>query len=271
VATFDADSNQTSIYVDGVKSSTDGFVNNSNLFGGDIFIGSAGGTAPYFSGYIDDLRFYRIALSDDNIESLYNSAVYQRYFYVENVSRDGQGNIVLSGGIPDPSTQKITASIEWLGGRNATFSTYLTRISDKIFEQAEWTNLVSSDVVSMSSTSSYSAKNNINLGSQLTLASTTQSGDITSVIYETQVAGGAKINNLVWQGSKNNGQVNIEISYSNNIGSGWLTTSLYNVAPDMSEPINIGDYHYLRYKILMPAITSGISPQVDLISINWSR
>jgi len=70
-----------------------------------------------------------------------NSVNYTLYFSVENVNRDVSDNIVTSGGTNDPSTQKITATVEWLtGGNTARFqvSDYLTRWKNKIFVQNDW-------------------------------------------------------------------------------------------------------------------------------------
>lgn len=69
----------------------------------------------YFNGSIDDVRIYDRALSADEIFQLYNGRVYERSFAVENVNRDVDGDI--DGIDPpindDPSTQKITAAVQW--------------------------------------------------------------------------------------------------------------------------------------------------------------
>jgi len=63
---------------------------------------------------------------------------FTRYFSVENVNRDGSGNIVETGGNEDPSTQKITATIDWEGGRSLDKTQYLTRSRNLIFRQTDW-------------------------------------------------------------------------------------------------------------------------------------
>jgi prepilin-type N-terminal cleavage/methylation domain-containing protein len=54
-----------------------------------------------------------------------------RSFTIENVSRDGGGSIVDSGGTNDPNTKKVTATVEWFY-KNATstrtLSTYITNL-----------------------------------------------------------------------------------------------------------------------------------------------
>lgn len=62
-------------------------------------------------------------------------------FSVENVSRDASDNIVTSGGTNDPSTQKITATVEWpAGGGTPKFQVfdYLTRWKNRVFNQNDW-------------------------------------------------------------------------------------------------------------------------------------
>ncbi|KKU77394.1 MAG: hypothetical protein UY12_C0026G0013 [Parcubacteria group bacterium GW2011_GWA2_47_8b] len=64
-----------------------------------------------------------------------------RYFILDNVSRDSDGNIVTSGGTDDPSTQKITVFVFWSEGgdaSNSTFVKYLTRGRNLVFRQTDW-------------------------------------------------------------------------------------------------------------------------------------
>ncbi len=65
---------------------------------------------------------------------------FNRWFYVENVYRDSNGNIVKSGGTEDPSTQKATINVSFNRGgvETVTLSTYLTRWKNKISKQGHW-------------------------------------------------------------------------------------------------------------------------------------
>jgi type II secretory pathway pseudopilin PulG len=76
---------------------------------------------------------------------------FTRYFSIENVSRDscGIGSITAnattscisvgdSGIADDPSTQKITARVDWEGGRYLSKIQYLTRSQNKVFIQTDW-------------------------------------------------------------------------------------------------------------------------------------
>ncbi|MST04208.1 MAG: hypothetical protein EXS49_01395 [Candidatus Pacebacteria bacterium] len=73
-----------------------------------------------------------------------NGLNYIRYFYVENVSRDANGNIESSYDInnDDPSTQKLTIIVSWSGTPNAgqtIISKYIIRKSSVVFIQTDWT------------------------------------------------------------------------------------------------------------------------------------
>ena len=92
-------------------------------------------------------NFYRftasgtmLAVTTSSESSTIENITYTRYFITENVYRVG-GDIVESGGAEDPSTQKITAVVEWPSGgqiRKITVSEYLTRWRNKILPQTDW-------------------------------------------------------------------------------------------------------------------------------------
>jgi type II secretory pathway pseudopilin PulG len=107
----------------------------------------------YYNGLIDDIRIYNRALSASEISQLYNSQVYSRYFYVDNVNRTacGTGNIttnsanVCTGSAndvqEDPSTQKITVGTYWnIKGVTNNFENfeYVTRWINSYAQQKSW-------------------------------------------------------------------------------------------------------------------------------------
>ncbi len=100
------------------------------------------GVARGWAGLIDDVRIYNRGLPADEIQRLWNSVVFTRYFNVTNVNRDTNGNIVSSGGNEDPSTQKITVTVQWPGtGTNVgqiQLVDYLTRWQNQVFQQTDW-------------------------------------------------------------------------------------------------------------------------------------
>ncbi|MFH0712465.1 MAG: LamG-like jellyroll fold domain-containing protein [Candidatus Jorgensenbacteria bacterium] len=102
--------------------------------------GGIGGTQESNS-YIDDIRWYNRALSADDVQRLWNSTVFTRYFTIENVMRDSNGDIAASGN-DDPSTQKITSYVKWPGAGTAVGQVaivdYVTRWANRVFNQSDW-------------------------------------------------------------------------------------------------------------------------------------
>jgi hypothetical protein len=99
-----------------------------------------GDTGSYFNGWLDEPRIYNRALSAAEIAQLYNSQVFNRYFYLTNVCRDGNDNIVTCG-TEDPSTQQITVNTDWWQtGATSTVSLnrYITRGRHLILRQTDW-------------------------------------------------------------------------------------------------------------------------------------
>jgi type II secretory pathway pseudopilin PulG len=66
-----------------------------------------------------------------------STTTYKRFFYVDDVYRDAAGNIA-SAPYYDPSTKKITVGYSWPGTATTTISAYLTRSSNMVFVQADW-------------------------------------------------------------------------------------------------------------------------------------
>ncbi len=98
----------------------------------------ASNITEYFPGSIDDVRVYNRALSASEVKSIYNADIYTRYFYLEDTNRDAGGSIVSGAGTNDPSTKKVNVVFGWDSGPTSTFSTYLTRFQNKIFDQTDW-------------------------------------------------------------------------------------------------------------------------------------
>ena len=153
------------VHLTGVLSGTTGttYINGGSVATGTLAKATSGtdilnigyrpGSGYYFDGLIDDVRIYSRALSATEITQLYNSSVYSRYFYVDNVNRKacGTGDISTDattscGGSAndigeDPSTQKITVGTSWsLKGINEVLQNYIyvTRWTNSITEQSDW-------------------------------------------------------------------------------------------------------------------------------------
>jgi Tfp pilus assembly protein PilV len=70
-----------------------------------------------------------------------SNITYAQFFSIENVNRDGAGNIVTSGGAEDPSTQKIISRVRWPSAGQTpevTLTVYLTRWRNLISRQTDW-------------------------------------------------------------------------------------------------------------------------------------
>lgn len=142
--TYDGSSVRT--YVNGALQGTaagSGYVKNTANTNTCLFIGAepsgctAQGAEFYFPGRLDDVRVYSRALSSSEITRIVGAQIYNRYFTVENVNRDGSGNITTGAGSDDPSTQKITVTYGWPDKTSAIYA-YVTRSKSQIFLQTDW-------------------------------------------------------------------------------------------------------------------------------------
>ncbi len=136
------------LYVDGTLNNSQTHTGAIAVSGANLYIGSTGGGSEFYKGDMDDVRIYNRALSADEVRQLWNSNIFTRYFYVENVCRTNNASSSISGVAPcgsgsadDPSSQKITAVTQWVTGQGAGFtslSDYLTRWKNTIFRQTDW-------------------------------------------------------------------------------------------------------------------------------------
>jgi len=231
-------------------------------------------------------------------EGIVNNVSYKRYFKVFSVYRDSNGNISGSGTI-DPNTLKVISFIEYGLNYNSSSSLtfYLTRsANNRIIQQTDWSGGAGYAGPVPHPDNKFDSQTNINYSTegQITMATTTIDAELTSSIIDTGIVGGAGFNSLLWQGSKNNGSVKIMIASSNSSNGPWTyygcitvpsscldsnnwTTSSSSVAsldPNVSLPLPFsGDMspqneRYIRYKVFLS--TSGTSPQINDIIINWS-
>jgi type II secretory pathway pseudopilin PulG len=91
-------------------------------------------------------------ISSGSTSTIVEGKNYTRYFSIENVNRNlcGASDITTnatttclsgpgsSGVADDPSTQKITATVNWEGGRSIVKTQYLARSQNKVFVQSDW-------------------------------------------------------------------------------------------------------------------------------------
>lgn len=162
------------IFINGVRDANSITVSPPQNFGGSTYALYIGRRSVYFPGLIDEVRIYNRVLSDTEILQLYNSPVFSRYFYVDNVNRTqcGAGGITsdppgaclgTTGIVEDPSTQKITVGTMWSSKgvfENPENSIFATRWVNNIVSQGNWsgTSGVTTPVTDFSS-DYYSASN----------------------------------------------------------------------------------------------------------------
>ncbi|BCX16260.1 MAG: hypothetical protein KatS3mg098_489 [Candidatus Parcubacteria bacterium] len=246
-----------------------------------------GGGSPYMSfGIVDEARIYNRVLSSDEIKQLYQSSIYYRYFYVDNVSRDTNGVIesTYNSNNDDPSTQKITSAVVWTNGRKNEISFYLTRSKrNLVFWQKDWSGGSGQEGPITEVNNKYSSASNISAGSSLQITNKSSDGILYSSTFDTQVNGGAAFNSLMWRGTKPAGtNVKFQIASSNSSTGPWNylgpdgSGSTYYTPNNSNIPVQINlKYHnnhrYFRYKIILsPDSGYTLSPTVDGIVVNWS-
>lgn len=116
------------------------------------------------------------------------------------------------------------------------------------------------------------------------------SGTIESAVFDTQLADGAKLNNIVWRGSKpGNSCVKFQIAVANSETGPWTYfganspvaatstggyygESCVGAGTPIEVNYNLGSFRYLRYKAFLLTNTgSTASPEVTDVILNWSK
>lgn len=80
-------------------------------------------------------------IATSGIESiLVSTTTFTRYFYLDDVYRDGSGYVTstASGNTYDPSTKQATVIYNWTRGVTTTLIEYLTRNATVIYDQTDW-------------------------------------------------------------------------------------------------------------------------------------
>lgn len=90
---------------------------------------------------------------------------YNRYFIIENVSRDSNGAIesAYNSNNDDPHTQKVTVYVSKAGGAQFTFSEYFSRYLNESTAQTSWLSQSCATVGATSSVSVYCSNTNIDV------------------------------------------------------------------------------------------------------------
>jgi len=235
--------------------------------------------------------------------STINNVPYKRYFQVSNVNRNSSGNIDPAGTIDDPSTQKISVFLNY--GTNyvssSTLIFYLTRsYNNQVFHQTDWSGGSGQTGPISNPGNKFDTSSNINYSSttgQITLATTTSAGELTSSILDTGVSGGAGFNSLLWQEPLGtNGTVKFQMAFSSSTSGPWTYYGCTNSDPVSCISCNYWtqspswdilpffddnkslifpttstaspqNNRYLRYKVYLATSTP---PTINDIIINWA-
>ncbi len=134
---------------------------NDNFAGTHFMRFGNGWTGEYTNGLMDDIRFYNRALSATEVKTINNAAIYTRYFYLDAVGRDVSDALLSSGGTNDPSTKKLSVVYGWLNGPTSTFSMYLTRFRNNVFDQTDWSGGSGQEGPATTTNSSFSTSTKI--------------------------------------------------------------------------------------------------------------
>jgi len=235
---------------------------------------------------------YQINLSGNKWEispgqetSEVNDVSYKRYFQVYNVNRDGNGNIVEIG-TDDPNTQKVIIFLDYGSNyaHSSTITFYLIRsFNNQTFHQTDWSEGDGQVGPIPNPGSLFDSASNIDFSTegQITIATTTSDGILTSSILDTGIVNGAGFNSLLWQGAFNTGgSVKFQIAFSNSVSGPWTyygptssedwyqpnpNVSIFFPSTGLASPQN---NRYIRYKVQLS--TTSASPRIDDIIINWS-
>ena len=111
----------------------------------------------------------------------------------------------------------------------------------------------------------------------------TNSGNLTSSIFDTGASSGVAINTIMWQGNQPSGtSVKFQIASSNSSSGPWSyfgpdgSDTTYYTPTDANMPVQINsvfhnNHRYFRYKIFLYSNASQTAgPRVDDVIINYS-
>lgn len=212
---------------------------------------------------------------------------YSRSFYVDNVSRDGSGNIesVYNAANDDPSTQKITVETSFpLSGATKTITSayYVTRTQNFVVTQTDWSGgsgqagpitKVNNRFASSANVDFSTTPGSISPSISTCVAASEQCYVISS-IYDTGYAGGVGFNSMMWQGTQPSGaRVQFKLAVSNSSGGPWnYSAAIAPSGTNIQTAIDRSLYNnarYFQYKIIFDTVSA--TPVVTDVIISLSR
>lgn len=281
-----------------------------------LFIGSRHAGDATFNGMLDEIRVYNRALSATEIAALHGSSGrlhprnrggfwsieegpetmispifgnFARWFILETVQRDSAGNIVTSGGTPDPSTVKVRYRVSSPRGRVITVSEYIARSESRVTMQDDWSGGPGAIGVHSVAVNSFVASTNIDATSTpgvIRMSAPSPEAWLESAVLDTRQIGGVAYNFVMWRGSFSpsmpaDAQVGFQIASSNHPEGPWVfmgtdctTGTRYGNILEGTQRRIVARCHtghrYFRYRILLTSLVGGTTPVVDDIIIGWS-
>ncbi len=229
--------------------------------------GTKGTSNHYFLNYING----RWQIQAGENHRIMDNIDYTFYFIVENVNRDALGNIVSSGGTEDPSTKKITATVNWDPNNSISMVEYLMRTTSSYFSDYNWNiNRISSGIFT-NSQGYYAATSGAILISNgtISLNPSIGSGSLTSPIFDTTFSKGVAFNGISWKGNLPAGsRVRFQLASSNTtttwnfIGPDGTAATYYETAgPNQVVTVNLlnhNNHRYFRYKVYLDPTADGL-------------
>ena len=257
----------------------------------NLHIGTRYTNSSYFNGLIDEVRVYNRALSLEEINNRYQAG-YTRYIVFNKTSRTS-GNIdtTYNSDNYDSSTLKTLSVVKYgeglvsqqSGGILSTANYFTRSNNSKVFHQTDWSGGSGVTGPVSNPSNKYDTSTNIKISTigQITMATTTPDGTLTSSIFDTGVSGGAGFNSLLWQGSLGSqGTVKFQVAFSDDEDGPWIyygltsTSDWYQPNPDVSVSFPTAglaspqNKRYIRCKINLSTVST--TPQIDDIIINWT-
>lgn len=212
---------------------------------------------------------------------------YTRSFYVDNVSRDGSGNIESVYNVinDDPSTQKITVETSFpLGGSVKTTSSvfYAARTQNFVLNQTDWSGGSGQAGPITRINNKFASSANVDFSTApgtisptiATCSAASEQCNVLSGIYDTGYAGGVGFNSFMWQGTQPSGaRVQFKLAVSNNAVGPWnYGDAIAPSGPNIQAKINQTLYNnarYFQYKIIFDTVSA--TPAVTDVIISLSR
>lgn len=212
---------------------------------------------------------------------------------------DAAATTNVSGGLTDENTTFVAGQVKTTGNTTGAITLSSSNFTEIEFSIAATANATPGASYCFRVTNNGSTTNmNYTRYARATVqAGLPATGELTSIVFDTQVPDGATFNSIMWKGTEGSGRVKFQLATANSeagpwnyVGSDgttcgssfWYDTGLSGSGGGPGKPTEIlcaKDYHtnqrYFRYKIQICSASDcssagSTSPSVDDIVVNWS-